>query len=376
MNRLNCIKTKNGSLTVETAVALPAFIFVILGMVFLIRLVFIFGTIQHAINETSNILSNYSYLYAITMKDYNDKAENYPEEASGKIKEKLDTIINGYNSFTKILGINSDNKESSIENTANQTRDNPGDEIKGLISMIASGTFTKLKYKHFESMITLLIENGLKTENASGNKRLKSFNVVGGIKGLDFSESKFLADRKNIEIVVRYKIKPIFLFPDIYLIQRSCSRAWLDGEAGSNLTSNNAANNVWDLKPLERGKEIQRREGRNLPEFFPVISIYKDGNAISIKSIELESVTYKKPANLKTKILEFINDLSGFKNGTYMKKIIKIKSKELVIVVPQGSRNDETEAVFKECLETAAESGIKITIKDCYGRKSEKNNSK
>jgi hypothetical protein len=365
---LNNLKTKKGSLTVETAVAMPAFIFVILGMAFLIRLVFIFGTIQHAINETSYTLSNYSYLYAKTLKVYNE---------NGKSKEQLDTIINGYSSFAKVLDINSNNKNENLENIANNSIDNPKDEIRSIINMIAGGTYAGIKAKALESVLILFIENCLKTENASGNNRLKSFNVIGGIKGLDFSESKFLEDKKNIEIVVRYKIKPIFLFPDIYLIQRCHSRAWLDGESGSGLNNSEVVtDNVWDLNQLERGKEIQRREGRNLPEFFPVISIYKDGRAVAIKSIDLESVTYRKKANLKAKILEFINDLALFKNGTYMKKKINIKTKEIVIVVPQDSLNDDTKAVLKESEEVAAKLGIKITVKDCYGKKSENKNSK
>ncbi len=69
--------------------------------------------------------------------------------------------------------------------------------------------------------------------------------------------------------------------------------------------------------------------------------------------------------------MEFITELSNFKDGTYLNKKIKIKSRELIIVVPESSINSEIAGIIKECETIAAQSNIKLIIKDCYGKKSE-----
>ncbi len=275
MRFIKLLKTKNGSLTLETAVALPAYIFVILGMIFFMRVIYIHGTMQHALNETANIFSNSSYLYTVTLKGNDEKIENYLDDGGNKFEEHLNTVVNAVSSITNAVDAKSNNQSGNVENMINEVAENPKSEVLSVVSLIAKGAYANAKSNLFKPILTLFVGNYLKGENQSGDQKLRGLNVVDGIKGLDFSESKLLADRKNIEIVVRYKIKPIFLLPEIYIIQRSYARAWQDGELGSGLSKGNIGDNVWDLKPMERGKEIQRREGRNLPEFFPVIAIFK-----------------------------------------------------------------------------------------------------
>jgi len=345
-------KKNNGSVTVEAAVALPAFMFAILGMAILMRVVFTYGTIQHAINETSATLSTYSYLYCMTVKGQDEKIKNYLDNSGENFSKRINDIIKGYSAISG-------------------SRENSQNELSKVAELIISGAYKDAKSSAMIPLIRIMAGSNLRNENRDEDKILKGLNVAGGIKGLDFSESNILEDDKNIEIIVRYKIKPSFMLPEICVIQRSVAKAWMEGEMGSDLGgSSTGIGNVWDMEQKNRGREIQIREGKNLPEFFPVIAIFTKGKAVAVKSVDVEAVTYKKQENLEAKILGFIEELAEFNDGTYMEKKITIKTKELIIVVPEGTIKDEVKSTFEKCKTIAIGCGINLIIKDCYGKKS------
>lgn len=398
-------KHSKGSITVEAAIVVPVFICIIMSIVLLIRVVYIQGVMQHAINETAREISTYSYIYSISgLQKAHDNTQEKLDE-NNQLEEYFSQAVEAYNAVGKSVAEAPDSIENlttedikqikdrldSLENSFNVSREEVlqitkliGDIFKepkkAFISMaylIGDGSFNAFKTMYISEPVTsIFVKKFLDQDGIDAHTRLIRLSVVDGFDGLDFSQSKLFEDNKTVDIVVRYRIKnilPIKIIPDINLIQRSTVKAWLDGEDGIASDTQNSGTSVWDLTPLKRGVRIQQELGRNLPERFPVISKFEQGTAVMIKSIDLEEATYRKPSNLRAKVNGFIRELKEFNGGSYMDTQVKnegIKNKSLVIVVPEGTISPEIQKTFDECIKSAGRD-IKIEIKE-YGRKSSK----
>jgi hypothetical protein len=399
------LKYSKGSITVEAAIVVPIFICIIMSIVLLIRVVYIQGVMQHAINETAREISTYSYIYSISgIQKAHDNTQEKLDDNTG-LEEYFAQAVEAYNAVYKSTSQSPESNENytivdislikerldSLENSLDNSREEVlqvtkliedifKDPKKAFISMaylIGDGSFNAFKTKYVsEPVATVFVKKFLNQDGVDANTRLISMSVVDGFDGLDFSQSKLFEDNKTVDIVVRYRIKnilPIKIIPDINLIQRSTVKAWLDGEDENAADKQNSGTNVWDLAPLKRGVRIQQELGRNLPDRFPVISKFEQGTAVMIKSIDLEETTYHKPANLRSKVNGFISELMEFKSGSYMDTTVKaedIKNKKLIIVVPEGTISPDIQKTFDECIRRAG-GDIVIEIKE-YGRKSSK----
>ncbi|KVH51153.1 hypothetical protein WJ39_08300 [Burkholderia diffusa] len=85
------------------------------------------------------------------------------------------------------------------------------------------------------------------------------------------------------------------------------------GVAGAG--ENAPANSVWSQKPFARGTTIEQQLGQNLPQNFPVIDIFKDGVATSIKSLDVNANSYQSMATLARTINGYIDSVASY-NGT------------------------------------------------------------
>ncbi len=321
-------RNQNGSITVEAAIAVPIFICVFVSIIFLIKIVYVHEIIQHAITEVADEVASYSYIYHITKDDT-------------QITQSIDSIIN-----SSELGLN----------------------IRMYFEKYSN-------IKAFQPFIKTLVLQQIENQQEEDiKKQLDKLHIINGADGLDFSKSTFLLDNKHVDVIVRYKIKlplPIDILPDIQIMQRAFVRAWLDGD-GETLYSGNEdsiTSSVWDLPPMQRGKEIQQIYGRDklIPHNFPVIAKFEKGKATSIKSINLTDATYQKSSNVKYKVKGFINDLAMFNGGKVREYEIKesqIIQKELIVVVPKDSVNTELHTVLAWCKGYAKSKGIILTVKE------------
>lgn len=64
---------------------------------------------------------------------------------------------------------------------------------------------------------------------------------------------------------------------------------------------------MWSLKPFERGVEIEKMLGQNLPSNFPVIDKFENGLATSIKSMDLSAKTYQNIATMDRTLTVYID---------------------------------------------------------------------
>lgn len=123
---------------------------------------------------------------------------------------------------------------------------------------------------------------------------------------------------------------------------------------------------VWSKKPFVRGKEIEILvvakhpsifKGQILLGNFPGIDVFDAGRAISIKSMDLDAVTYLNPSQFKSKIKLYLKQLNGFPKDGLARgisqttgEILRIKSsnvtsKELALVIPRKLSKEYEEII-------------------------------
>jgi hypothetical protein len=75
---------------------------------------------------------------------------------------------------------------------------------------------------------------------------------------------------------------------------------------------NTPASGHWDLDPFQRGRNIEKDLGQNLPEPFKTIDRYDNGTITSIKSLDVNAKTYQNATKLRSRIKKYVDDLSDF----------------------------------------------------------------
>jgi hypothetical protein len=228
---------QKGSITVESAIVLPVVIIAVLFFVYIIKLYYTVEVIQHAISETSQSMGVYSLLY---------------------YKTNGEELISGIEKFCS-----SEEVDKSLGSTG----------LSGYIQDIGSEVTDYARAQVVLVPITrLLVKNNLNVNYFDNvDSRLKSLNIKNSFAGLDFSESRMLSDERSIDIIVKYEVNfPILsrFIPAFKITQKSSSCVWAgeDGISDEQQNTNPDSDCIWDKDNIERGKEIRRLEGANLPE--------------------------------------------------------------------------------------------------------------
>jgi len=246
---------EKGSLTVEAALTLPIFIFVIISIAFLIKIAYVQEVIQHAIGETATEISTYSYILSVTgIKDLDSTINAGVEKKAALFNNHLDDIVTATKSLSSMgkevqeeyenFDIDFSNMEDraktlqenidKILETGEEIFSDPVEEAYSFIYSIGGLAYNDTKSLLLQSFTKLLVRKYISPEKPSNvNRKLEMLNIDGGLKGLDFSQSKFFQDEEDIDIIVRYQLNlalPINVLPDLYIIQRATVKAWLDGK--------------------------------------------------------------------------------------------------------------------------------------------------
>lgn len=344
---VNIFKQRKASMTLEASIALPVFLSVIISVIFLIKLVYAHELIQHAIDEAAWEIASSAYVY----------------KASGL--GKYENAVRSYIS-------------DSLQNTGEQDARSAADEITGLFSGIMADEFVNLaKAELFAPVAKKYAAKYIEQEGLDADSRLRLLNVENGISGMDFSKSSFLRDaEENVVIVVSYKLDlpfPVNILPDIKIVQKAASKAWLSGDEPEK--ADEEADGIWQLGNLERGGKIRALFGANLPYSFPVISSFENGKAILIKSMDLTDESYQKSFNVRKTLMEYIDGLAGYKGQESpwgSKKIVisrkDIKSRQLLLVIPENELLPDIERELEACAAYAASRGVEWKLVR-YGHK-------
>lgn len=237
-------KREKGALTVEACIALTIFLMVFVTILYIMRIVFAYGIMQHALNQTAKEFSTYSYYYAVSgMADINGQIHSSTAAGVASFDENVSNIVNVYDSFNtlggsvKEAGENASNgdlsgtlaslqsvsgnyedfKESAgaAGNTIKSIVNDPVAAIKSVGSVFLSGGNESAK-----TFLCGEISRSLMSKYISGNgydaanTRLKNLRIAGGLDDVDFSASEFWSSGapNEIKLVVCYTIEPIFPF--------------------------------------------------------------------------------------------------------------------------------------------------------------------
>ena len=388
--------SRRGALTVEAALVLPVLLCAFFTVIFLIKAVYTYQLIGHALNETASEIASSAYIYHISgLRDVHDTVRNGINDKSDVFRNQVGTVFDTYNSLQNI-GKNTDQvigglvdsgkliKDAKVnfENMLSQAEtivSDPLEVLKCIACYIVGGEFDDAKTELFTPITKLYMKKYLVTESiTNADERLEALNIAHGFNGLDFTESSFLSDRgEYIDIIVRYCIElplPVQFTSGLEFVQRARVKAWMGGdEAQGVLTA--VTDDIWSLGNFKRGLKIRRLFGANLPNSFPVISKYDKGHAVIIKSMDLTADSYQKSNNAEKTLMEYIEKLAEYKGqetpwGTDDIVIGEedIISRELVLVIPKNELSDANEQLLRDMVHTAASRSITLTV-ERYGTK-------
>jgi hypothetical protein len=115
--------------------------------------------------------------------------------------------------------------------------------------------------------------------------------------------------------------------------------------------STNTPSVVWNYGWAKRGQEIHKRfSDDSLPPLFRTIDNFTNGNATSIKSIDLRAATYQDPARLTYRLNKYIDSLRDYEGGELLDTSVKlsdITERTLQLIVPLGSMTEVQSAAVE-----------------------------
>ncbi len=264
---------KSGAvITVEASIAFTCFAIVMLTILFLIRIVFVYALVQHQINMAAKELASYSYIYSATgMMDIDDNVQSNTAAAEGYFNENVGNIVDGvdsiisfgesvYSAADSAADMDIDGMISSAEQAGSDYKamkeqypeslnsfktliSNPKKLLKTIGSIFLGNAASDVKAFLGGEVVRAMMSSYLEDMNNSGGasygagERLEKLGIVGGLSGIDFSQSSFNetvdGQRHCIDIVACYKVKPIApisIYKELGFINRVTVKMWVGGD--------------------------------------------------------------------------------------------------------------------------------------------------
>ena len=331
-----------GSLTVETALIFPAVMSVILFGYACIMFFVNYFTVSLAFDATAEQLSDYAYIYH--EKIISGISNNVQTSVKTEVDSALDNLLNRVPSFITELV-----------------------DVKGYIELYEDDLLDKAADQIYMPIANLLFRYNY--SSICSEKKIADENAV---LMNEFSKSEFFHDNNEIILEMNCNLKfPLIFFNNsgIKMNYKIKMNAWINGvgkeEEGEEITED-----IWSLSNFDRGKRIRKLYNANLPDTFPVISAFRNGRAVMIKSLDCRKDTYLKDGAMSRKVKYMFIELDGFKgqekpfgkDGVVVRQS-DIRERELILVIP---KEDETELIKSELIkcETLAKSyGIIFSVK-------------
>jgi hypothetical protein len=108
-----------------------------------------------------------------------------------------------------------------------------------------------------------------------------------------------------------------------------------------NQEQNKLYDQVWQLDNFSRGQLFRQLYGANLPDDFPVIARFANGEAVSIKSMDLTAPTYRQPEAVFEQLQENIAEVAEFAGTKYIRddrtiliSSESIRQRRLLLIIP------------------------------------------
>ena len=123
---------------------------------------------------------------------------------------------------------------------------------------------------------------------------------------------------------------------------------------------------IWKLGWAKRGQMINEKFGDpTFPSNYPIIDKIPNGVATSVKSVDLNAVTYQNQASLANRLLQYVEDVRDFDGDDWGGKYVRpdqITGRAVQLIVPRGSMTDAQRAIIDEIREIAKRSNKPVNI--------------
>ncbi len=107
---------------------------------------------------------------------------------------------------------------------------------------------------------------------------------------------------------------------------------------------------IWKLGWGLRGQKFNELYGdQSFPSNYPVIDKIPNGVATSVKSIDLNAVTYQNEVSLTYRLNKYVENVQDFEGANWAGKNIRgtdIDNRAVQIIVPKGSITDANQKVI------------------------------
>ncbi|MBR1702572.1 MAG: pilus assembly protein [Lachnospiraceae bacterium] len=263
---------ESGMMVVECTISFTIFLMVVIAIIYLTNIFIVHNRIQFAINSAANEVASYSYLYqALGVRGAEKKVGEDGDPYTGKIDDTQAQVID---TLVKIEGTVGDGEKlvsnaqnvslsedyiNSVKESYNTVKNDLEETKKSAISskekvtdlfsdkdgLIAGIVYMGLEGAEYgvHKLAGMLIAEGLTKKYLGGSQAdayLKSYGVVDGYAGLDFSGSSVFNDsgeteKRIIDFVVQYDVDMSFIGfvlpdPKVHVVQRVSVAAWLNGD--------------------------------------------------------------------------------------------------------------------------------------------------
>lgn len=290
----------NGSLTVETAILFPILIAVLLfgcvGISYCVR----YCQVEQCFYQTAEVMADYAYLYH--EKTISTLTADW-KESMGK---ELDLVL------TEVL--------TGVPEELQEVFD-----LKSYLTAYGNDLLDQ-----GESQIYIPIAKSI------FQYYLRQSGLEDVVEAVNFSNSTFFIKEHEILLDVICKLP----FQAHY---RICVNGWVNGIGGRE----EATDDIWELDNFTRGQKIRKIYGGNLPNNFPVIAKFENGQATMIKSVDFRKETYQTEGALSANIITMLQTLYAYQGQTMpygTDKIVilpsQIKKKELLLVIPNAAQSN------------------------------------
>lgn len=217
-------KRQKGSLTVECLLFMIPVMCAFFTLVNVSRYVQAEVIIHHAATQTAKQISVYSYV--LTKAEISKKIQSTAKK-SEKFKTDTAQTIDSVSSFMGAVGELGSGADivSQVDNVV-ATGQSAYESVSGYFSdpkALLSGVLAVAKSKGEQAILTYVagniakgcIQESLSYMTSDPDKYLQGVGVVGGLEGLDFSQSKWMSNgegKANMEITVTYTMRNL-MFP-------------------------------------------------------------------------------------------------------------------------------------------------------------------
>lgn len=420
---------QRGAIVVEATLSLSIFVFAIFTILNIVNMCFVQAKIGVSLNTAAKEIAQYSYLYyALGINNLESEFHKGTEDSRAIADETVDgigTFMTAFSDakegtqnldFDQVFGAADtamDTADGLINTYSDAISEDPTAFIKGMAKMAVDELGQEAKKLLGQTMAKAFMKKNLKSSpNDDPDAFLRRHDVVDGMSGLDFNYTTLMAygQSNDIQLVVTYEIRMLQLLNiDFNFKIRQCSKtlAWGNGVSIMNKDQNadnsstnktEAAKNLWDNKDqTQRGRDLIDAEkekyayttDRNKHMGFDAYSnVLGKNEFVSIITIDTELPTYKNVSQVKSKINQTYNTMSGkvskMGDPITMKdqkgKDVSVPSDpatrtyKVVIVIP----DDADLSVVAEAISQfkANNPGVEVQISQGYGSPTREENKK